>query len=221
MEQHTAHDLYAVLWAAADEMRQVMTADVYKDYLLGLVFYKALSDKMLFEAYDLLMNEKPANLDVAQKAYEEYREIYKKIMPSKISSFPYAQEVIDFFLTQGKKLMIVTNKERQLLEYELPFLYKPEFFCNITCGHEAPADKPSGEQIKFALKGYISPEEINPQTVWMIGDSHQDSRAAKAAGVQAIRVNQSIWGEVETKEPDVFYFKNFEELYAALKLAKN
>lgn len=157
----------------------------------------------------------------AQKAYEEYREIYKKIVPSKISSFHYAQEVIDFFLTQGKKLMIVTNKERQLLEFELPFLYKPECFCNITCGHEAPADKPSGEQINFALKGYISPEEINPQTVWMIGDSHQDSRAAKAAGVQAIRVNQSIWGEVETKEPDVFYFKNFEELYAALKLAKN
>ena len=26
--------------------------------------------------------------DKAQKAYEEYREIYKKIVPSKISSFP-------------------------------------------------------------------------------------------------------------------------------------
>ena len=36
----TARDLNAALWAAADEMRQVMSADVYKDYLLGLVFYK-------------------------------------------------------------------------------------------------------------------------------------------------------------------------------------
>lgn len=71
MEQHTAHDLYAALWSAADELRQVMTADVYKDYLLGLVFYKALSDKILFEAYDLLMDEKPINLEIAQKAYEE------------------------------------------------------------------------------------------------------------------------------------------------------
>ena len=159
--------------------------------------------------------------DKAQKAYEEYREIYKKIVPSKISSFPYAQAVVDFFLAQGKKLMIVTNKERQLLEFELPLLYKPECFCNIVCGHEAPADKPSGEQIKFALKGYLSPEEINSQTVWMIGDSQQDSRAAKAAGAQAIRVNQSIWGEVETQEPDILYFKNFKELYEALKLAKN
>ena len=65
----TARDLNAALWAAADEMRRVMSADVYKDYLLGLVFYKALSDKVLVEAYDLLNDEKPENLDVAQTAY--------------------------------------------------------------------------------------------------------------------------------------------------------
>ena len=50
MSNLTARDLNSALWAAADEMRRVMSADVYKDYLLGLVFYKALSDKMLVEA---------------------------------------------------------------------------------------------------------------------------------------------------------------------------
>lgn len=67
----TARDLNAALWAAADEMRLVMSADVYKDYLLGLVFYKALSDKILVEAYELLNDEKPESLEIAQKAYEE------------------------------------------------------------------------------------------------------------------------------------------------------
>lgn len=67
----TARDLNAALWAAADEMRRVMSADVYKDYLLGLVFYKALSDKVLVEAYDVLNDEKPVNLDVAQAAYTQ------------------------------------------------------------------------------------------------------------------------------------------------------
>lgn len=67
----TARDLNAALWAAADEMRQVMSADVYKDYLLGLVFYKALSDKILVEAYELLNDAKPESLEVAQQAYEE------------------------------------------------------------------------------------------------------------------------------------------------------
>ena len=67
----SARDLNATLWAAADDMRKQMNADVYKDYLLGLVFYKALSDKMLVEAYDLIHGCKPASLDDAQKAYEE------------------------------------------------------------------------------------------------------------------------------------------------------
>lgn len=63
-------DLNAALWAAADEMRKVMSADVYKDYLLGLVFYKALSDKTLVEAYELVNDTKPESLDAAQAVYE-------------------------------------------------------------------------------------------------------------------------------------------------------
>ncbi len=67
----TAQGLNSALWSAADDMRRVMTADVYKDYLLGLVFYKTLSDKMLLEAYDLLMDCKPKSIEEAQTAFEE------------------------------------------------------------------------------------------------------------------------------------------------------
>ena len=67
----TAKDLNAALWAAADEMRKVMSADVYKDYLLGLVFYKALSDKMLTEIHDILTDEPPESLTAAQQTYEK------------------------------------------------------------------------------------------------------------------------------------------------------
>lgn len=73
MSTSNAQDLYGALWAAADEMRKTMSADVYKDYLLGLVFYKALSDKMLVEACNLLLeddDELPANLEEAQQRYE-------------------------------------------------------------------------------------------------------------------------------------------------------
>ena len=57
---HTLQELKSTLWMAADEMRKVMSADVYKDYLLGLVFYKALSDKSLYDAYDLLDDDEEA-----------------------------------------------------------------------------------------------------------------------------------------------------------------
>ena len=42
-----SQDLFNALWSSADEMRKIMSADVYKDYLLGLIFYKAVSDSQL------------------------------------------------------------------------------------------------------------------------------------------------------------------------------
>lgn len=70
MENLNQKSLNAALWAAADELRKTMSADVYKDYLLPLVFYKSLSDRMLYEASDLL-EENPDTLVEAQRIYED------------------------------------------------------------------------------------------------------------------------------------------------------
>ena len=51
-------DLLQVLWSGADVLRGKMDANEYKTYLLGLVFYKYLSDSYLATAYDLLNDEK-------------------------------------------------------------------------------------------------------------------------------------------------------------------
>lgn len=40
-------DLISVLWGGADILRSKMDANEYKDYLLGIVFYKYLSDTFL------------------------------------------------------------------------------------------------------------------------------------------------------------------------------
>ena len=47
-------DLLQVLWSGADVLRGKMNANEYKIYLLGLIFYKYLSDSYLAKAYDLL-----------------------------------------------------------------------------------------------------------------------------------------------------------------------
>lgn len=62
--------LVTVLWSGADVLRGKMDANEYKTYLLGLVFYKYLSDKYLVKAYDLLYDKVPGSLDEAQKEYE-------------------------------------------------------------------------------------------------------------------------------------------------------
>ncbi|MFV0636797.1 type I restriction-modification system subunit M [Mitsuokella sp. WILCCON 0060] len=64
-----SQELNQALWNAADVMRGSMSADEYKNYLLGLVFYKYLSDRQLYAVVDNLEDRKPASLDEAQDIY--------------------------------------------------------------------------------------------------------------------------------------------------------
>lgn len=70
-EMGNSKDLISVLWSGADILRSKMDANEYKDYLLGIVFYKYLSDSFLIKVYDLLYDEKPATLKIALEAYKE------------------------------------------------------------------------------------------------------------------------------------------------------
>lgn len=64
-------NLTSVLWSGADVLRSKMDANEYKNYLLGIVFYKYLSDSFLIKVYDLLYDEKPETLRAALDAYRE------------------------------------------------------------------------------------------------------------------------------------------------------
>lgn len=70
-EMENSKDLISVLWSGADILRSKMDANEYKDYLLGIVFYKYLSDSFLIKVYDLLYDEKPETLKEALEAYKE------------------------------------------------------------------------------------------------------------------------------------------------------
>ena len=64
-------DLTSVLWSGADVLRSKMDANEYKNYLLGIVFYKYLSDSFLIKVYELLYDEKTETLRAALDAYRE------------------------------------------------------------------------------------------------------------------------------------------------------
>lgn len=66
----TSQTLYQALWNSADILRSKMDANEYKSYLLGMVFYKYLSDKMLFYVAKV-MEEPTEDLQCAQKIYEK------------------------------------------------------------------------------------------------------------------------------------------------------
>lgn len=70
-EVENSKDLISVLWSGADILRSKMDANEYKDYLLGIVFYKYLSDSFLITVYDLINDEKPETLKIALEEYKE------------------------------------------------------------------------------------------------------------------------------------------------------
>lgn len=65
----TTINLYQKLWATSDDLRSQMDANEYKNYLLGIIFYKYLSDKMLDQVGKLL--EVDDDLIEIQAIYEE------------------------------------------------------------------------------------------------------------------------------------------------------
>ena len=70
-EVENSKDLISVLWSGADILRSKMDANEYKDYLLGIVFYKYLSDSFLIKVYDLICDARPQTLKEALDAYVE------------------------------------------------------------------------------------------------------------------------------------------------------
>ena len=69
----TSQSLYQALWNSADVLRSKMDANDYKSYLLGMVFYKYLSDKMLFSVAET-MEEETESLEEALAVYRKYYE---------------------------------------------------------------------------------------------------------------------------------------------------
>jgi len=65
------HALPVPLWNSADVLRSKMDANDYKSYLLGMVFYKYLSDKLLFFVVET-MEEETESLEEAPGVFRSH-----------------------------------------------------------------------------------------------------------------------------------------------------
>src|SRR5690625_3861353 len=81
-------NLNTKLYGAADSLRSKMDASEYKDYLLGLIFYKYLSDNLLLKVVEL-----------AEESLEEYDEPMKQVeLYKELVSDDAQKEVIENIL---------------------------------------------------------------------------------------------------------------------------
>lgn len=67
-------DLHTTLFSAADDLRSKMDASEYKNYLLGLIFYKYLSDRLLEKVVEVA-DESLEEYDAQDKQVQLYKEL--------------------------------------------------------------------------------------------------------------------------------------------------
>lgn len=93
-----------------------MDANEYKNYLLGMVFYKYLSDTFLVRAYDLINDCKPNTMEQAQEAYEEFMESDsgEDLMEDIMETYRYAIKPEHTFTKFVKKVNENTFKREEL-----------------------------------------------------------------------------------------------------------
>ena len=152
----------------------------------------------------------------SDEAYSEFCQLYLQTVKNGILGYPMAKEVIKLLRCRNVKIAIMTNKDRHLLEAELPHLFPVAYFDRIVCGHEAPRDKPCAEHALYTLSGLIDVDSISPDTVWIIGDSKLDNLCAEAINALPIRINTVANREEQSSCRHMVCFEDFENLYKAI-----
>lgn len=87
----TSEEIKRRLWDGANELRGSMDASRYKDYMLGLMFYKFLSDKTL-DAFKISAGIKNIKEEELVKEYKKAREDYGETLDKTI------QNVIGYYV---------------------------------------------------------------------------------------------------------------------------
>ena len=153
----------------------------------------------------------------AADIYDKYCDVYKQCVGKMIYAFAGVKETLDLLQRHGIKIVIMTNKDRKLFDFELPLVLNPPYFDQIVCGHEAARDKPYPEHALRALEGIIAPGAVSPDTVWVVGDSILDNLCALAVNAKPIRLCNGFPDCEKVASGKVWYFDSFDEFYRQLK----
>jgi type I restriction enzyme M protein len=91
------------LWNIADTLRGKMDADEFRDYILGFIFYKYLSEKMELYANGILKEDKINYLDISESTDQgqEYLEAIKEESLEKLGYFLKPSELFKQVAKRG------------------------------------------------------------------------------------------------------------------------
>jgi type I restriction enzyme M protein len=96
MSDDQKRQLQTHLWNIADELRGKMDADEFRDYILGFIFYKYLSEKIHLYATDLLKKDKLAYENIDESTTEG-AEIISAVQEEAIDKLGYFLKPTELF----------------------------------------------------------------------------------------------------------------------------
>ena len=96
MTEDQKRQLERTLWKIADELRGNMNADEFRDYILGFIFYKYLSEKMLLKANEVLEPNEILYVDVDEST-KEGKEILAAVKEETVDSLGFFLKPSELF----------------------------------------------------------------------------------------------------------------------------
>jgi len=103
MSEDQKRQLNQQLWNIANTLRGKMDADEFRDYILGFIFYKYLSEKMEIYANDILKRDKMNYLDISESTNKgvEYLDAIREESLEKLGYFLLPSELFTQVAKRG------------------------------------------------------------------------------------------------------------------------
>ena len=103
MSEDHKRQLNQQLWNIANTLRGKMDADEFRDYILGFIFYKYLSEKMKIYANVILQEDKMVYLDINESTDKgkEYLEAIREESLGKLGYFLKPSELFGQLAKRG------------------------------------------------------------------------------------------------------------------------
>ena len=103
MSEEQKRQLNQQLWNIANTLRGKMDADEFRDYILGFIFYKYLSEKMELYANEILKEDKISYLEITENTSKgkEYLEAIREESLEKLGYFLLPSELFKHVAIRG------------------------------------------------------------------------------------------------------------------------
>ncbi len=129
------------------------------------------------------------------EALQLYREHHWDQCIALVAPFPGVVDCLAAWQAAGHPLAVVTNKPARFVHRILDHLGMDRWFDAVVCGDTTPERKPHPAPILWALRAL----NHDGEGAVMVGDSPNDLRAGRAAGLRTVAVLYGYGAEAELR----------------------